>query len=165
MNVIQFLTDFRSSNLFLEFKTKESNLENPNLANGPKSARRPAARGLRGLARPWLCPVARAGFIRVARPGATALTRPWRAGQAAARPRRRYRRRGAELRAPRQRGGSGESVLRQRAPGRSPQRGRLRWGGSAAEVVDGEGIPVAGGLLPGVLQLYTRWGNLEVRFD
>jgi hypothetical protein len=29
-------------------------------------------------------------------------------------------------------------------------------GGSTAEVVDGEELPVVGGLLPGVLQLHTR---------
>jgi hypothetical protein len=38
-------------------------------------------------------------------------------------------------------------------------------GGSTAEVVDGEELPVVGGLLPGVLQLHTRKGNLEARFD
>jgi hypothetical protein len=53
------------------------------------------------------------------------------------------------------------ALLRQRGPGRSPERVDDCGGGSAAEVVDGEGLPTAGGLLPGVLQQHTRWGNLE----
>jgi hypothetical protein len=55
--------------------------------------------------------------------------------------------------------------LRQRGPGRSPERVGDGGGGSAAEVVDGERRPAAGGLLPGILQLHTRWGNLVAQFD